>query len=74
MEQKKLYRSKNNRMIAGVCGGLAVYFNMDPVLVRVLAVVLTLFSGAGILGYIVLWAITPEEGADVQTPPTTPVG
>jgi phage shock protein C len=73
MEQKKLYRSKTNRMLAGVCGGLAEYFNMDPTVVRLLAVVFTIVTGVGILVYIVMWIVVPEAGSDnVQTPPAPP--
>ncbi|MHB2153026.1 PspC domain-containing protein [Calditrichota bacterium GD2] len=61
-EPKTLYRSRKNRMIAGVCGGLAEYFNMDPTIVRLLYVILTLFSnGLGILAYIILILAVPEE-------------
>ena len=59
---RKLYRSRRDRMIAGVCGGCAEHFNIDPVLVRVLAVVLFLCGSAGLLAYIVLWILVPEEG------------
>jgi phage shock protein C len=48
---KKIYRSKKNKMIAGVCGGLGEFFNIDPVLVRLAWVVFTLFGGAGFLAY-----------------------
>ena len=58
--QKRLYRSRKNRMIAGVCGGLAEYFDIDPVIMRVLFVVITLGGGFGIIGYILLWIIVPE--------------
>ncbi len=59
---KVLYRSKRNRMIAGVCGGLADYFNMDPTIVRLLYVLLTFFSkGLGVLAYIILILAVPEE-------------
>ncbi|MEX0747689.1 MAG: PspC domain-containing protein [Rhodothermales bacterium] len=60
---KKLKRSISNRMMAGVCGGIAEYFNLDPTLVRVAYVVLSLLSAGfpGILVYIVLWVIVPEE-------------
>lgn len=58
---KRLYRSRKDRMIAGVCGGIAEYFNVDPTMVRLLWAVLTLIScGAGILGYIIAWIIIPE--------------
>jgi phage shock protein C len=55
----QLQRSRSDRIIGGVCGGLAVYFNMDPVLVRVILVVITLMGGAGLLLYLILWAVLP---------------
>lgn len=62
MEPKRLYRSKKDRMIAGVCGGLAEYFNVDPVVVRVIAVLLLLPGGLpGFLPYVVLWIVVPES-------------
>jgi len=48
-------------MLAGVCGGLAQYFNIDPTLVRVLFVVLAVLGGSGLLIYLVLWIVVPEE-------------
>ncbi len=57
--QKKWYRSRNDRMIGGVAGGIAEYFEIDPVIVRIIFV-LALFFGAGILAYILLWIIIPE--------------
>lgn len=61
MSDKQLMRSED-RMVAGVAGGLAEYFNTDPTLIRILFVLLTLlgFGGLGILTYIVLWIIMPE--------------
>jgi len=58
--QKKWYRSRNDRMIGGVAGGIAEYFEIDPVIVRIIFVC-ALFFGAGILAYILLWIIIPEE-------------
>lgn len=59
---KKLYRSKTDRKIAGVCGGLAEYFNIDPTIVRVIAVLLLLPGGfPGFLAYIILWIVIPEQ-------------
>jgi len=58
----KLYRSRSQKMIAGVSGGLGEYFDVDPVLIRLLFVVTTFISGAGILAYIVLWIVVPFEG------------
>lgn len=59
---KKLKRSYTDRMVAGVCGGLAEYFDVDPTLVRVGYVLLSVLSGGfpGTLVYIVLWLIVPE--------------
>jgi phage shock protein C len=57
----RLYRSKTNRIIAGVCGGLGDYFKVDPTLIRLLWVLLTLSGGAGLVAYIIAWAIIPEE-------------
>ena len=59
--EKKLYRSKHDRKLVGVCGGLAKYFTLDPVLVRVLWAVISIFYGAGILAYIVCAFLIPEE-------------
>ena len=60
--EKRLYRSRDNRMLAGVCGGLAKYFGMDPVLVRVLAVVAIFISfPLAILVYIILALVVPLE-------------
>jgi len=60
--EKRLHRSKNNRMLAGVCGGLARYFDIDPVLVRVLAVVfLVAFNIMAVLAYLLLAIIVPIE-------------
>ena len=62
--EKKLYRSTDNRMIAGVCGGLAEYFGIDPVIVRIIAVALLLPGGLpGFLPYVILWIIVPKKGA-----------
>ena len=60
-EIKRLYRSKTDRMIGGVCGGLGKYFNLDPVLMRLLWVLLFFCGGVGFLGYIIAWIIMPEE-------------
>ncbi len=58
-----LRRSKRHRILAGVCGGLAEWLGWDPTLVRVLYVVVSIFSAAfpGILAYIILWILMPEE-------------
>ncbi len=59
MEQKRLYRSRENRMICGVCGGIAEYFNVDPTLIR-LGLVLLACTGSGILAYFIAAIIIPE--------------
>lgn len=60
---KRLTRSVNDRVLAGVCGGLAEYFDFDPVLVRVAYAFLTIFSAGfpGVLLYIVMWIVMPEK-------------
>lgn len=58
---RKLTRSRDNRWLAGVCGGLAEYFNVDPALFRILFVVLAM-TGAGIPIYLLAWLIIPAEG------------
>jgi phage shock protein C len=58
---KRLYRSRNDRMIAGLCGGLANYFGVDPTLVRILAVISLFLPGPQILAYLIGWIIVPEE-------------
>ena len=60
-EVKRLQRSKTERILAGVCGGLGQYFDVDPTIIRVLFVFTSLFIGGGVLAYIVLWIIVPEE-------------
>jgi len=59
--QKRLYRSTTDKMIAGVCGGLAEYFGIDPVIVRVAAVVLLLAGSAGFWAYVILWIVVPKN-------------
>jgi phage shock protein C len=58
---RKLYRSKTNRQIAGVCGGLAEYFNVDAILIRVLFVLLAVLGGSGLVLYVAMWIIVPKE-------------
>jgi phage shock protein C len=60
-EYKRLYRSRTDRMIAGVCGGLGEYFGIDPTLVRLLFVFAALFYGPGVLAYLILMLVVPEE-------------
>lgn len=65
--EKRLQRSRTEKVLGGVCGGLAEYFNVDPTLVRVLWIVMTLIVGVGILLYIILWFVMPLQ------PPAEPL-
>ncbi len=58
---KKLYLSDSDRKIGGVCGGLAVYFDIDPVILRVIWFVAVCFYGTGFLLYLAFWLILPRE-------------
>ena len=69
-EPRKLYRSRNQRMVAGVCGGLAEYFNLDATMIRVLFLVLTVVGGSGLVIYLVMWIIVPDAGK--VPPPAEP--
>ena len=66
-EYRKLYRSRKDRMIGGVCGGLAKYFNMDPTIIRLIAVLGLVAVGGTFLAYIILLIVVPEE--PLETPP-----
>ena len=70
-EPKRLYRSFTNKMIAGVCGGVAEYFNIDPTVVRLLFVLGFFLGTATFWVYIVMWVLIPEEPN--ATPPTPTV-
>ena len=69
MEKKRLYKSRKNKMIGGVCGGLAEYFNMDPTIVRIVAALLCLLKGAGLIVYIIACLVMPynDEAFDDDT-------
>lgn len=59
---KQLYRSRTNRKIAGICGGLGEYFQVDPTFIRILFIIVALASvGLGILAYLIMWLIIPKE-------------
>lgn len=57
--ERRLYRTRDGKMVAGVSTGLAEYFNLDPVLIRLLFVIFTFFNGVGILAYVILWIVVP---------------
>lgn len=61
MEAKRLYRSEDNRVLAGVCAGLADYFQVDPVLVRLIFVALGFINGLGLLIYFIMWLVVPDQ-------------
>ena len=63
--EKKLYRSAKDKKIAGVCGGLAKYLNIDPTIVRLIWALVVLCAGAGLLAYIACALIIPEEPSNV---------
>jgi phage shock protein C len=67
--QKRLHRSRTEKMIAGVCGGIAEYLNVDPTLVRLFWVVITLMAGAGVLLYLILWIVVPLDVPQQPGPP-----
>lgn len=70
MQNKRLTRSVSNKMIGGVCSGLAEYFSIDPTIVRLIFAGLVILYGQGLLLYLILWIVMPEE--KTSTPPTDP--
>lgn len=60
MMEKRLQRSRRDRFLAGVCGGIAEYYAWDPTIVRVGWIVLTLLGGSGILLYLIMWVVMPK--------------
>jgi phage shock protein C len=72
-EYKRLFRSRKERMIAGVCGGIGEYFGIDPTIVRLLFVLGMLMGGPGLLAYLILMIVVPEEPLDMESksPDTT---
>lgn len=58
---KRLNRSRTERWLAGVCGGIGNYFNTDPTVIRVIFVLAALIMGGGVLIYLILWLIIPQE-------------
>ena len=63
-EPKKLYRSRKNRWLVGVCGGIGEYFNIDPTVIRVIFVLAFLVLGGGLWVYLILWLIMPLNPED----------
>jgi phage shock protein C len=67
MEPHRLYRSKTDSMIGGVCGGLGQYLGVDPTFIRLAFVLLAVFGGGGVLIYLILWIVIPLEGRSAST-------
>lgn len=61
MNEKKLYKSKTDKKICGVCGGLAEYLEIDSTIIRLILVLLVLFAGTGILAYIIAALVMPSK-------------
>ncbi|OGO16269.1 MAG: hypothetical protein A2Y93_07845 [Chloroflexi bacterium RBG_13_68_17] len=68
-ETKRLYRSRDERIIGGVCGGLGKYLTMDPTVVRLIFVLLALAGGPGLLIYLIMLIVVPEEPLAPPAPP-----
>jgi phage shock protein C len=62
--EKRLFRSKNDRMLGGVCGGLGDYLGIDPTFIRIFFFIMVFGGGAGFWIYVLLWILVPEEGIE----------
>ena len=67
-EVRRLYRSKTDKMIGGVCGGLGEFFKVDPIIFRLIFVLMFFGAGSGILVYLVMMLIIPEEPIEIIDP------
>jgi phage shock protein C len=65
-EVKRLYRSQKERMIGGICGGLGDFFQVDPIIFRLIFVLMLLGAGSGVLVYIIMMLIIPEEPIEIE--------
>lgn len=70
-DKRKLTRSEEDKIIAGICGGLGEFFAIDPVIMRILFVVLALADGIGILVYVIMWLIVPTQTSTSANPTDT---
>lgn len=59
--EKKLFRSETDKMVGGVCGGLAQYFNIDSTIVRLIFVLIVVYGGTGLVVYVILWIVMPTQ-------------
>lgn len=71
--QKKLYRSRTDKKIAGVCGGMADYLNIDVTIIRLICALLVVFTGVGLLAYIVCALVMPEEPEFIESTPESTI-
>lgn len=62
----RLYRPEYNRVIGGVCAGLGIFLQIDPAIVRLILVLITIFGGSGVLLYLILWIIIPSESSNPE--------
>ena len=65
MEPKRLFRSRNDKIIAGICGGLGKYLDIDPIVIRIILIILLFTVGSGILIYLIAWILIPLEPEDI---------
>ena len=63
---KRLYRSRKNKVLGGVCGGLGEYFDIDPSLIRLIWLLVVFMGGSGVLIYIILWIVLPEGENNIK--------
>lgn len=66
-KQKKLYRSRKDVMVGGVCAGIAEYYGVDPLAIRLVTLVFALSGGTGIVAYFILWWLVPENPKQKRT-------
>ena len=63
---RRIYRSEENRIFAGVCGGFGEYFNIDPVIIRLVWILFVMAGGSGIILYIIAWLIIPKQPMNID--------
>ena len=61
MATKRLYKTSDNKMLGGVCNGLAEYFDVDPTIIRLIWVIFAFCGGGGVLAYLIAWIILPDK-------------
>jgi phage shock protein C len=66
MEPKRLYRSRTDKILAGICGGIGKYLDIDPIIIRLIFIVLLFTVGSGILIYLIAWILIPLEPEDAE--------